>query len=212
MAGSIPNDIFQFSTYAALNAGFNTGQPRTADLTSHGTHGIGVYEDGAFMVLLDRQAYAIRSDGTVVPAPQESRLPFAMVTIFHATHRVQLPSLSFEGLEDLISSAELGPARGINTYVPFKIKAKFSSVGLKDGGARRDVEGTVFGFVVPRWMRDVSGPRVHAHFIDEDEMKGGRVADFQIEESATLGFAKCGRFHLGFPQGPEWEDVRLSSH
>lgn len=44
MVGSIPNDIFQFSTLAAHTAGFNSGQPRTADLTSHGTDGIGIYE------------------------------------------------------------------------------------------------------------------------------------------------------------------------
>lgn len=207
---SIPNDIFQFSTYAALNAGFNTGQPRTADLTTHGNHGIGAYEDGTYMIMIDRQCFTIRADGTSVPAPQESRLPFAMVTVWNATHRVQIPNLSFEGLEDLLSSTDLGPVRGINTYEPFKIFTKFASIGLKEGGTRRNIEGTVFGFVVPKWMRDVSGPRIHAHFVDESETKGGRVVDFEIEEPVTVEFARCGRFHLGFPQGPEWEDVRVT--
>ena len=212
MVGSIPNDIFQFSTFAALSAGFNTGQPRTADLTSHGTDGIGIYEDGSLMVLVDRQAYAIRKQGTAVPAPQDARLPFAMVTIFQPTYRVQLPSLTFEGLEDLISSTELGPAKGINTIIPFKIVGAFASIVLEPGGTRTGVEGTVFGFVVPKWMKDISGPRIHAHFVDESGNKGGRVSDFEIEEAVTLSFAKCGRFHLGFPQGPEWEDMKLSSH
>jgi alpha-acetolactate decarboxylase len=210
MVGSIPNDIFQFSTYAALTAGFNTGQPRTADLTSHGTDGIGVYEDGNLMILLDRQAYALRKDGTVVPGPMDARLPFAMVTIYHPTYRIQLPSLNLEGLEDLISSSELGPAKGINTLMPFKITATFASVALEQGGSLTGVEGTIFGVVVPTWMREISGPRLHAHFLNEEETKGGMVADFEIEEKVTLGFAKCGRFHLGFPQGPEWEDVKLS--
>lgn len=212
MVGSIPNDIFQFSTHSALAEGFNTGQPRTADLTSHGSDGIGVYEDGTLMMLIDRQAYAIRKDGTVVPGPQNARLPFAMVTVFQPTYRVQLPSLSFEGLDDLTSSEELGPARGINTLVPFKIVGRFASVSLEQGGSQTGVEGTIFGFVVPKWMKDISGPRIHAHLIDESETKGGRVSDFEIEEAVTLGFAKCGRFHLGFPQGPEWEDVKLSSY
>jgi acetolactate decarboxylase len=210
MVGSIPNDIFQFSTFSALAAGFATGQPRTADLTSHGTDGIGVYEDGSLMVLLDRQAHAIRKDGTVVPAPMNDRLPFAMVTIYHPTYRIKLPELNFEGLEELIESSELGPAKGINTLMPFKVHAKFSSVNLEVGGEYTGIEGTIFGFMVPRWMRDISGPRIHAHFLDEEETKGGRVEGFEIEESVTLGFAKCGRFHLGFPQGPEWEDVKLS--
>lgn len=63
MVASIPNDVFQFSTYAALKAGFNQGQPRTADLTSHGSDGIGVYEDGSLMMLKSGQAYAIAKDG-----------------------------------------------------------------------------------------------------------------------------------------------------
>jgi alpha-acetolactate decarboxylase len=210
MVGSIPNDIFQFSTHAALTAGFNTGQPRTADLTSHGTDGIGVYEDGTIMILLDQQAYAIRKDGTVVPAPMTARLPFAMVTIFQSTYRVQLPSLDLEGLEDLIASSELGPAKGINTLMPFKISGTFTLIALEQGGSLTGVEGTIFGFVVPKWMREISGPRIHAHFLNEEETKGGLVTDFEVAEKVTLGFAKCGRFHLGFPQGPEWEDVKLS--
>lgn len=209
MVGSIPNDIFQFSTHAALNAGFNTGQPRTADLTSHGNNGIGVYEDGRLMALLDREAYAIEKDGTVVPGPQNDRLSFAMVTIFQPTYQVRLPSLTFEGLEDLISSSELGPAKGINSLVPFKIIGVFASISLKQGGVRTGVLGRMFGFMVPNWMKSISGPRIHAHFVEDLETKGGLVSDFQVEEPIALGFAKCGRFHLGFPQGPEWEDVKL---
>jgi alpha-acetolactate decarboxylase len=209
MVGSIPNDIFQFSTFAALSAGFNTGQPRTADLTSHGTHGLGVYEDGSLMILIERQAYALRKDGTVVPGPMQERLPFAMVTIFQPTYRIKLPTLSFDELEEIVSSEELGPAKGINTLMPFTITATFSGMELEQGGSFANIEGTMFGFVVPRWMREISGPRIHAHFVDEEEGKGGKVAGFQIEEEATLGFAKCGRFHLGFPQGPEWENVKL---
>jgi alpha-acetolactate decarboxylase len=210
MVGSIPNDIFQFSTFSALTAGFATGQPRTCDLTSHGTDGIGVYEDGSLMILLDQVAHAFRKDGTVVPAPMNAQLPFAMVTIYKPTYRIKLPDLSFDGLEELVASSDLGPARGINTLMPFKIHAKFSSVSLEVGGTLSAIEGTVFGYVVPRWMRDISGPRIHAHFLDEEETKGGRVEGFEIDESVTLGFAKCGRFHLGFPQGPEWEDVKIS--
>jgi alpha-acetolactate decarboxylase len=209
MVASIPNDIFQFSTYSALAAGFTLGQPRTSDLTTHGTDGLGVYEDGSLMILLDEQACAIRKEGTVVPAPMNDRLAFAMVTIFRPTHHVELPELSFEGLEELMESSELGPARGINTIMPFKMRAKFSSVSLGTGGTLSAIEGTIFGFVVPKWMRDTCGPRIQAYFLNEDESKSGRVEGFEIDEAVNLGFAKCGRFHLGFPQAPEWEDVKI---
>jgi acetolactate decarboxylase len=203
MVASIPNDIFQFSTHAALSAGFNTGQPRTADLTSHGTDGIGVYEDGTRMILLEGQAHVIRKDGSAVPASMNAQLPFAMVTIFQPTYRVQLPSLTLEGLEDLISSPEFGPARGINTVMPFKMSGKFASVNLEEGSTLQVVSGTVFGFVVPKWMKDISGPRIHAHYLDDSGSKGGVVSDFEINDGITLGFAKCGRFHLGCVYCPE---------
>lgn len=207
MVASIPNDIFQFSTYAG---GFNIGQPRTVDLTSHGTDGIGIYEDGTRMILVNQQAYQLAKDGTVSHGLANARLPFAMVTIFQPTYRIKLPDLALDSLEELVSSSELGPAKGINTLMPFKIVGLFASVSLDGAGSMSEVMGTMFGFVVPSWMRDISGPRIHAHFLDANETKGGLVTDFDLSEGVTLGFAKCGRFHLGFPQDPEWEDVKIS--
>ena len=209
MVGSIPNDIFQFSTYAALNAGFNQGQPCTADLTSHGTHGIGVYEDGRLMILNDRQAYALTKDGKAKPAPMEARLPLALVTVYHPSFRLKIPSISLEGLDELVSSNHVGPAKGVNTLMPFKIAGHFESIEFDDGPSRNAIDGTIFGFIVPAWMRAISGPRIHAHFLDANEEVGGRVTDFKMAEEAVLSFAKCGRFHLGFPQGGEWEEMKL---
>jgi acetolactate decarboxylase len=209
MVGSIPNDIFQFSTYAALNAGFNQGQPRTADLTSHGTDGIGVYEDGNLMILKDRQAHILSKDGKAKPAPMQSRLPLALVTVYQPTFRLKIPSISMEAFDILVSSDDVGPAKAVNTLVPFKIAGRFDSVEFADGPSRSAIDGTVFGFVVPAWMKAISGPRIHAHFLDASEEVGGRVTDFRMAEEAVLSFAKCGRFHLGFPQGGEWEEMKL---
>jgi acetolactate decarboxylase len=209
MVGSIPNDIFQFSTFAALKAGFNQGQPRTADLTSHGSDGIGVYEDGSLLMLKSGQAFAITRDGKAKPAPMQARLPLALVTVYKPNFRFTIPSMSLEGLEELTSSSELGPTKGVNTLMPFKIFGRFESIEFEQGPGRSAIDGVVFGFIVPEWMKAISGPRIHAHFLDTSEEVGGRVTDFQMADQALLDFAKCGRFHLGFPQGEEWEDIKL---
>lgn len=209
MVASIPNDVFQFSTYAALKAGFNQGQPRTADLTSHGSDGIGVYEDGSLMMLKSGQAYAIAKDGKAKQAPMEARLPLALVTIYEPNFRLMVPSFTPESLEELTSSNELGPTKGVNTLMPFKLFGRFESIEFEHGPSRNAIEGVVFGFIVPEWMKAISGPRIHAHFLDTSEEVGGRVVDFRMAEQALIDFAKCGRFHLGFPQGEEWENVRL---
>jgi alpha-acetolactate decarboxylase len=203
MVASIPNDIFQFSTYAALQAGFNTGQPRTADLTTHGTHGLGVYEDGRLMLLADRKAFILdaTSNNKASPAPLQATLPFAMVTIFHPTAQLNMARIEMHELEALISS------HAANTLMPFKLAGKFHVV-LAPGAEEVVAAGHVFGFVVPAWMQGISGPRVHAHFLDDRGQIGGRVCGFSAE-AVTLGWAKCGRFHLGFPQGEAWEEVKL---
>lgn len=209
MAPSIPNDIFQFSTHAALHAGFNQGQPRTADLTSHGTDGIGVYEDGSLMILKDKQAHSIQKSGKASLAPMNARLPFAMVTVYEPTFRAKIGSVTIDSLDALVSADDFGPAKGVNTLMPFKIAGRFSSIDFADGPSQKAIDGTLFGFVVPAWMKQISGPRIYAHFLDANEEVGGQVVDFRMEDEAVLSFAKCGRFHLGFPQGEEWEDVKL---
>ncbi|KAJ4404155.1 hypothetical protein N0V91_006057 [Didymella pomorum] len=208
MVASIPNDIFQFGTTSAVAAGFSHGQPCTRDLTSHGTDGIGQYEDGSLMLLNNGEAHTLSRSNEASPAPMDARLPFAMVTIFRPTFRMEVPELDLESLDDLLSSPKLAHARAVNTLAPFKVVGMFKSVEFTDGGEQSDLKGIVFGFAVPAWMKGISGPRIHAHFLADSGEVGGRVVNFETDV-ATLSFAKTGRFHLGFSQSQDWEDVRL---
>lgn len=208
MVAPIPNDIFQFGTTSAVAAGFTQGQPRTCDLATHGTDGIGQYEDGSLMVLNNGEAYALSSSNKATAAPTDARLPFAMVTIFRPTFRMEVPSLDMESLDDLFSSPKLAHARAVNTLAPFKVVGMFKSVEFTDGGEQSGLKGILFGFVVPAWMKTICGPRIHAHFLADSGEVGGRVVDFETDV-ATLSYAKTGRFHLGFSQSQDWEDVRL---
>ncbi|KAJ4350228.1 uncharacterized protein N0V89_008849 [Didymosphaeria variabile] len=224
MVASIPNDIFQFSTWTAVQKGFSTGQPRAADLTSHGTDGIGVFEHGYLMLLLNRQAYAISHAGNATPAMANDRLCFAMVTVFQPLRLIEIArgtSMSYTGLEELLASTEALPAvGGMNSILPFKIKGIFTNVNLllKNSTQKRQVKrmkGTLFGYRVPAWMESISGPKLHCHLMgvesDNDDLTtGGRVESFEAVVDPHIGVGKCGRFHLGFPQGEAWESVALA--
>ncbi|KAF2706219.1 hypothetical protein K504DRAFT_447936 [Pleomassaria siparia CBS 279.74] len=206
MVASIPNDVFQFSTYTAVTRGFNIGQPRTADLASHGTDGIGVFEDGSLMLLNAMTAFSINK-GKVQSAQMDARLSFAMVTVFHPTQETRMQSLDAKGLNELLANKDLGSQRGVNSLVPFKITATFPRIRVDGGQEEKEgVSGVLFGFAVPTWMEAISGPRIHCHLIASSGSGlgsghfGGRVDDFEAVD-VTLSFAKCGRFHLGFPQG-----------
>ena len=220
MVASIPNDIFQFSTWAAVHKGFNTGQPRAADLTSHGTDGIGVFEDGKFMALIDAKAYTIAKNGDVSRAQLQERLCYAMVTIFQPMRiaKFQESDINMKGLKELLSSVETLPGiGGGNSILPFKIRGTFAGLVLETPSPSPDrqesVKGTIFGYKVPAWMEGISGPVLNCHFVSEESSgtgRGGRVVSFEAVKGAVLGVSKCGRFHLGFPQGEDWEDVKLS--
>ncbi|KAF2648418.1 hypothetical protein K491DRAFT_249132 [Lophiostoma macrostomum CBS 122681] len=219
MVASIPNDVFQFSTFSALKADFNQGQPSAGDLTSHGDHGIGTFEDGSLMILVDSRAYMISKDRKAAVAPSQARLPFAMVTIFQPRVRFEgLDSLSFDDLDQVLSQLSNTGHGGPNSVLPFKVGGKFAMVSLETengGEAYHDVEGSIFGYIVPKWMSSISGPKYHCHFLSEEKKStvsgriGGRVLDFKGTGKPLLTLGKCGRFHLGFPQSKEWESIQL---
>jgi alpha-acetolactate decarboxylase len=207
MVASIPNDVFQFSTFSALKAGFSQGQPSAGDLTSHGDHGIGTFEDGSLMMLVDSRAYSIAKEGKATIAPLQARLPFAMVTIFQPRVRFDgLSDFGFNDLDSLVSQLSNTGHGGPNTVLPFKILGEFVTIRLEVGSgeeAFRDVEGSIFGYIVPQWMSSISGPKYHCHFMSGERKDnstgriGGRVLDFKGTGKPLLSMGKCGRFHLG---------------
>ncbi|KAF1974792.1 hypothetical protein BU23DRAFT_90975 [Bimuria novae-zelandiae CBS 107.79] len=221
MVASIPNDIFQFSTWAAVQKGFSTGQPRAADLTSHGTDGTGVFEDGKLMILSDRKAYSIAGSGELAPAQPQERLCFAMVTVFSPLRIIKTDhsDMSMKGLEEMLSSVEALPGLGgMNSVLPFNIEGTFTNLELVTAGGplhkKGPTAGVMVGFMVPMWMEGISGPRMHCHFMSKDNdganKVGGRVLSVDLGSDAVIAVGKCGRFHLGFPQGQDWEGVQLA--
>ena len=216
MVASIPNDIFQFSTYSAIENGFSQGQPRASDLSSHGTDGIGFFENGYVMILANGSVYTMDVKGHVKLASPSSRLPFAMVTIFQPMRAVVAQNPTLEIIDELLSSVE--NTGGPNTLMPFKIEEIELDHGSICGTSMHknptaelitNMKGVIFGFVVPNWMKGISGQRVHCYFLSSDIRIGGRLLGFQSTGEFTITFARCGRFHLGFPQSTEWEELKF---
>ena len=210
---SIPNDIYQYSLRAAYNAGLTEGGPPVAFLTHHGTHGIGIFEaeeddDGTElpakdMVQIDSIAYAIDSDGDVERADKDDTMPFTMVTVFQAKERSKMPKgMTHKKVLEMFSG------KAANTPVPFKITGPFSYISTTQA-THWEIKGTIFGFFVPAWQKEVSGEGLQSRFLSQDRKQGGVVRDFETADGAVLEWAKCGRFHLGFPQDEEYEQLRI---
>lgn len=203
MAKSIPNDIYQYSLLSALKAGLQDGGPPVAFLTNHGTHGIGVFEEQeSDMIQVDSIAFSIDENGAATRADKEDTMPFVMVTVFQPAQRVKPPKgTTSKKLKEVFEA-------GKNTPMPFRITGSFKYISTKQQ-TYWDVNGTIFGYAIPTWQKDISGDGLQSCFLAEDKKKGGRVNDFETGDGAVLEWAKCGRFHLGFPQDEEYEDLRL---
>lgn len=210
MPASIPNDIYQYSLLSAFQGGLTSGGPPTAFFTHHGTHGIGSFGNGADdMIQIDSTAYTLTPDGKAHKAPRDATVPFVMVTTYQPTfsssapdgfRKAQLRSLFASGGEVI---------GGRNTPMPFRIRGAFKSVQLGGGLALDEVRGTVFGYMIPAWQEGISGAGAQCCFLSEDGKSGGRVLDFEAGQDVKVDWAKCGRFHLGFPQSEEYETMSL---
>lgn len=208
MPNSIPNDIYQYSLFSAYNAGLKTGGPPVAFLTNHGTHGTGYFEPSSpsarsdDMIQLDSTAYIISKDGSAKTAEKGACMPHTSVVVFQPTYRFEAPSGT--------SSAKVKEVfdMGKNTPMPFRLEGAFKSITTEQK-SYEGVKGTIFGFAIPSWQREVSGEGLVCCFISEDKKAGGRVKDFETAEGVTVDWAKCGRFHLGFPQDDEYEQLKI---
>ena len=209
MPNSIPNDIYQYSLSSAYRAGLTFGGPPVAFLTNHGTHGTGYFESSSGsgrpddMIQLDSIAYSIDSTGSAAPAEKSACMPHTSVVVFQPTYRFKAPpgTSSSKVKEEVFSM-------GRNTPMPCRATGGFKSIQTEQK-TYSDVKGTIFGFVIPPWQKEVSGDGLVCCFLSEDKKTGGRVKEFEAGEVLEVDWAKCGRFHLGFPQEEKYEQLDI---
>jgi len=90
----------------------------------------------------------------------------------------------------------------------FRVEGAFKSIDTEQKSFE-NIHGTIFGFVIPSWQKKVSGQGLVCWFLSGDKKFGGRVKEFTVREAVEVDWAKCGRFHLGFPQDDEYEELKI---
>lgn len=217
MAGvaRIPNDIFQYSLHSAFKAGLTSAGPPATALNGYGTHGIGhiagtAERESGDLLLLDGIPHLLLPDGTAKAPDRSTALAFVMVTNFQAETRAMVKELKMKGLGDVFASQGAGRG-GRNSLMPFVVIGKFGKVVFKGGQVLSDVKGELFGFGVPAWAFGISSPgeAMRCCFLEAGGKRGGFVDDFEVNSDAVIEWAVTGRFHLGFPNGEDWQAAQL---
>ena len=185
--------LFQISTAGALVEGVYRGDVTVGTLKEHGDLGLGTFDglDGE-MVVLDGRVFQVRSDGSVNEVDDEVRSPYAVITKFDPSPPVELGDCA--SLADL--QAKLDRLRtSENLFYAIRIDGHFDrvrtravartadGVPLVEAAAHqpefeiRDVPGTLVGFWSPAYMKTLTVPGYHLHFLTDDRTRGGHLLE-----------------------------------
>lgn len=206
--------ITQFSTIDALIAGLYDGRITCSNLLSYGDFGVGTLDklDGEIIVL-NRQIYQVRANGKVYKPSMKMTTPFATVVNFQPRTRLRLKAgTDLENFQEMINKA----APNQNIFCAVKVTGRFVTMKARSLMAQKkpyppmvkihqwifpleDITGTIVGFRSPGYLKDVTVPGFHLHFLSEDCQHGGHILEFTLAQGiAEIGH--CYHFHLILPQ------------
>lgn len=185
-------------------------------LLSYGDFGIGTFNnlDGE-MILLNRKCYQVKADGKVYMPEMRKTTPFACVVKFKKDMTIKLKEgTDFHGLEEIMKTA----VPNMNIFCAVKLKGRFLKMKTRSVPAQKkpypplvevtkhqpvfdleNISGTIVGFRSPGYVKGISVPGFHLHFISDDCKSGGHVLEFTLDKGAAE-IDICNRFLMILPE------------
>lgn len=223
--GNEKDIIYQTSTISALQEGVYDGTVSLNALGKMGNFGIGTYNglDGE-MVVLDGIFYQVRADGKVYRPADSTRSPFAMMTYFDTDTSISLNEPSdLTALQTRI--AALFPSR--NVFYAIMIEGNFQYVKTRSVPKQskpyprlaeavknqctfefHDIKGTIIGYWLPEYMKGISTPGYHLHFLSSDKQSGGHLLECRMI-IGTISLDYTSTYTLDLPPGADFYNIQL---
>jgi len=208
--------VTQVSILDALLAGQFDGCLPCRQLLEHGDLGIGTFDrmDGE-MVIVDGAVYQVKADGKVYAPDPDNLTPFATVCRFHPDERWTISEPS--NLEAMLAVID-EKAPNHNVFCAIRVEGSFSY--MKTQVLRRqskpypptaevvkscaqfemtNVSGTIVGFRGPPYVKGISDPGYHLHFLSDDRTRGGHVLAF-VMDRGTCSIDICSNHLVMLPE------------
>lgn len=212
--------VTQVSTIDALLSGIYDGSMTLEELRNYGDIGLGTLNelDGE-MILIDGKFYQIRADGKVYEPPVSMTTPFASVAHFKANQRIEVGNdtggpLDYAAVQRLVNHA----ASNRNLLLAVVVKGHFKSMKTRSLPRQRppyppltevtrhqpefsipETFGTIVGFRLPDYIKGISVPGFHLHFLSEDCKHGGHILAFELLDG-VIELDYCNRFYMALPK------------
>jgi acetolactate decarboxylase len=183
------NPVYLSAPVSALMKGLYEEDTTIANIKKQGDFGLGTFNDlNGEMVMLDGIVYQLKTDGLTYSVDDTARVPFACVTFFHPTTAENVEQdLDDEVFKNLLE--RLLPSK--NMLYAIRIDGFFSYIKVwsihKQDNYRpitevrpmafdfESIEGTLVGFYTPTFIRSLSIPGYHLHFLSADRRHGGHM-------------------------------------
>lgn len=217
--------IVQTSVINALMIGRYDGVTPVADLLKLGDFGLGTVDhlDGE-LIVLDGRAYLAKGDGSVVDAGGMTT-PFAVVTPFDDDGTMPCPpSQKLADLEAALDAAL--PQK--NAFVAIRIEADLSAITVRSVPrqeppyrpleevskgqsvwTREGAKGTLLGIRSPAWVRGMTVPGYHWHFLSADRAFGGHILACRVV-SGQVRYDICREWEILLPESPGFDAADLT--
>jgi acetolactate decarboxylase len=217
--------LFQVSTAGALVEGVHEGAVSVHFLKQHGDLGLGTFTnlDGE-MAVVDGRVYQVRSDGTAREVDDADRSPFAVLTRFQPDPPFELgPCAGAAELQKQLSALRTTD----NLFYAYRIEGLFEFVRTRavpkvEEGTRllaaaakqpefdfHNVRGVIVGFWSPGYVKILTVPGYHFHFLTEDRKAGGHLLDCRFK-SLTARVEREANLRIALPETPAFLKADLT--
>ena len=221
--------VYQVSTIGALMQGVYNGTVTVGELKKHGNFGLGTFDrlDGE-MIVLNGNVWQAKSDGSVIPAADNQTTPFATVTYFTPDFRQISPDHTMNFSEFATTMADELPSQ--NMIYAVEIHGTFPSVTVRAIPAQEmpypnltvasagqheftytNVTGTIVGFYMPVFFKDLNTQGYHLHFLSDDHAKGGHILDMTLPAGSSVEYHITPDFAMALPTTGAFTGANLTA-
>ena len=223
--------MYQVSTLQALAMGYTRGVITVQELLSHGTIGLGTFEDvNGEMILLDGECYRATETGEIVSADPEMKVPFVSVANIEEGRRVSLDHIPDIGELKKQLTILIEEDFGLNSMHVVRIDGIYSKVCARSESGYRahhielkemlsrtqkdfifdNISGTMVCVYYPDYMDGINAAGWHLHFVSDDRTQGGHVFDLTMEQGQAQ-ITKIGCIEIQMPTEPAFDTYSLKN-
>lgn len=220
------SDLYQTGTINALLKGHYQGVTTVKQVKEYGTMGLGCGVGLGEVIGCDGNFYLADGYGNIILLDDNQKTPFLDYIKFRPEISLTINNVkTLNSLEEIIDKKLVSN----NIFYAIKIQGTFNSINARSEDVaklpyqplakwlrkhqhkftEKDVVATIIAFKCPDFVKGISVPGYHLHFITQDKKRGGHVLGLNIE-TAKVEIQPIYNFNLQLSKHKEYLKSNMS--